>query len=352
MIEELSITNFMAFKQLDVIFSPKINVIIGENGTGKTHLLKAAYALCSANNEFQGAAEIRKEELERAISEKLLKLFLPADGNLGKLHRNGEVQEARLTAEFGEERGIALTFNKSSTSVEVQENRIYEKYSPDPVFLPTKEVLSFMEGFVSLYNKYHMPFDGTYYDLCSQLDLPLAQGERLSEKSKWAMAEIEKVVGGKFIFHGGGRVTFKTSQNEYSANTMAEGFRKAGILSRLLETGSIQPGVSGPLLWDEPETNTHPKLMKLLAEIILVLSRSGQQVILATHDYVMIKWFDLLQKREEEDHVLFHALYRESDTGEIRLQSVDDYRQINENTISETFSELYDADINKAFGSL
>ena len=43
MITQLKLKNFTAFSQLTVDFSPKINVIIGENGNGKTHVLKAAY---------------------------------------------------------------------------------------------------------------------------------------------------------------------------------------------------------------------------------------------------------------------------------------------------------------------
>ena len=38
--------NFTAFKDLEVEFSPGINALIGANGTGKTHLMKACYAAC------------------------------------------------------------------------------------------------------------------------------------------------------------------------------------------------------------------------------------------------------------------------------------------------------------------
>ena len=72
------------------------------------------------------------------------------------------------------------------------------------------------------------------------------------------MAAIEEICGGQFVFHGGGKVTFKTGRAEYSANAIAEGFRKVGLLARLLETGAIQPGISGSLFWDEPESNLNP----------------------------------------------------------------------------------------------
>lgn len=41
MIERLELKYFTAFSGLTLELSPKVNVIIGENSTGKTHLLKA-----------------------------------------------------------------------------------------------------------------------------------------------------------------------------------------------------------------------------------------------------------------------------------------------------------------------
>ena len=45
MITQLKLKSFAAFTELDIDFSPGINIIIGENGTGKTQLLKAILAL-------------------------------------------------------------------------------------------------------------------------------------------------------------------------------------------------------------------------------------------------------------------------------------------------------------------
>ena len=38
--------NFTAFDELDLELSPGINVLVGANGTGKTHLMKVCYAAC------------------------------------------------------------------------------------------------------------------------------------------------------------------------------------------------------------------------------------------------------------------------------------------------------------------
>jgi len=352
MIKSLSLKNFTVFGDLKIDFSPKVNVIIGENGTGKTHLLKAAYALCSGNNVFKNKSEIGEGEIEAALTSKVVRLFLPMDDKLGKMRRQGAGREewAQLEMRFALDKKVVISFHTKSNSITIQESANYEQYGYEPVFIPTKEVLSFMKGFNSLYEKYGLSFDQTYQDVCLLLDLPEIRSELLQEKAKWAMEEIEDICGGRFIFYGGGKVTFKTESAEYSANCIAEGFRKAGMLSRLLETGAIQPGVSGPLFWDEPEANMNPKLMRLFVQIILELSRNGQQIILATHDYVLLKWLDQLPDKGKEDSVLFHSLYHDSVNGEIMIKSSDDYRQLKNNAISDSLAELYDEDVKRALG--
>jgi len=351
MIERLELRNFTAFTELVLDLSPKINVIIGENSTGKTHLLKAAYGLCAGAPLFRNKPDTSGNELEAALTAKFLRLFMPLDDKLGKMHRQGATDQAYLSARFSQGQKVAATFFNNSRALVVQDRANYEQFKAEAVFIPTKEVLSFMKGFNSLYEKYELSFDQTYQDICLMLDLPEVRPETLHEKSKWAVVAIEGICGGRFVFYGGGKVTFKTENAEYSANSMAEGFRKAGMLSRLLETGAIQPGVSGPLFWDEPESNLNPKLMKLLVQILLELSRNGQQVILATHDYVLLKWFDLLMDKGKDDHVRFHLFYPDLEDN-VRVDSVDDYRAISSNAITETFNNLTKVQVNKKMGGL
>lgn len=43
-VKEISIDNFTVFEKIKIDFSKGINILIGENGTGKTHLMKIMYA--------------------------------------------------------------------------------------------------------------------------------------------------------------------------------------------------------------------------------------------------------------------------------------------------------------------
>ena len=345
MITKLELENFTVFNKLKIEFSPKINIIIGENGTGKTQLLKAGYALSTTN-------KISESDIETSLTSRLLKLFMPMDDKIGKMKKYGADEIAKMKITFDSEKSFACSFNNNSKNIAVQENNDYFSYESQSTYIPTKEVLSFMKGFTSLYTNYNLSFDQTYFDICSLLDLPEVNKDKLHVKSRWAMNEIEAICGGKFKFYGGGKVTFIVGDDEYSANSMAEGFRKAGMLSRLLETGAIAPGVTGTLFWDEPETNMNPKLMRLFVEILLELSRNGQQIVIATHDYVFLKWFDLLKDDAKEDHIKFHILYRDKPTDEVKLQSTDSYLQIESNAISDTFNDITKAQVRLKMGAL
>ncbi len=364
MIENITLRNFTAFSKLDMPLSPKINIIIGENGTGKTHLLKIAYALSWAALTPQRSPNSDEQERIQKLTEKFVGIFKPLDNKIGRLYREGAIREgngeqASMSMRFNRDQNLGLTLYHNSRMLQIDKWKINVPSSlentwseKEPVFIPTKEMLSFMLGFGSLFDKFGLSFDDLFRELYSLLELPPLRPDKLPEKSKWAIEEIEKICGGRFIYYGGGRVNFKTSTNEFSANVMAEGFRKIGILSRLLETGAIYPGLSGPLLWDEPETNFNPKLLKLLVEILLELSRNGQQIILATHDYVVLKWFDLLMDESKGDDVLYHSLYREPGSGEIKINSTDHYLQITPNPIDEAFGFLIDQEIHNDMGGL
>jgi wobble nucleotide-excising tRNase len=92
--------------------------------------------------------------------------------------------------------------------------------------------------------------------------------------------------------------------------------------------------------------------MKQLVEVFLELSRNGQQIILATHDYVLLKWFDLLMDKGKGDQVMFHRLYREPDSNSIKHESRTEYSIVGGSAISDTFAELYDEDVKRALGGI
>jgi predicted ATP-dependent endonuclease of OLD family len=53
-LDQIKLDRFTAFEQLSLSFSPGLNVFIGENGCGKTHLLKLIYAACDVSTSAKG----------------------------------------------------------------------------------------------------------------------------------------------------------------------------------------------------------------------------------------------------------------------------------------------------------
>jgi AAA15 family ATPase/GTPase len=353
MINRLKLKNFTAFTDITVNFSPKITIIIGENGTGKTHLLKAAYGLSIISSLIINNHNMQNNDIETFLTTKLLRLFLPLDDQIANMKRNTASDDtAYLSVKYSNGHHISTFFSNNSKLISIKDIPKSYPFQTNTVYIPTMEVLSFMKGFNSLYDQYKLSFDQTYKDICLLLDLPEIQPDFLDEKCKWAMEKIESICGGRFIFHGGGKVTFKTEKGEYSNNTQAKGFRKLGMISRLLETGAIRPGVSGPLFWDEPDSNLNPALMGPITQMLLELSRLGQQIILTTHDYHLLKWFDLLLDKSKNDHVLFHSLYNEGNDSGSKVSTTDDYSQISPNPIDKAFANLLNIEIERDMGGL
>ena len=341
MINSITVKNFTAFNALDVKFSDGINVFLGANSTGKSHLLKLMYAVCAANKPLY--KELTGDP-KRYLSDKLKGVFKP-EGKIGRLCRNEE--KAIVRVDLIPERFIEFAFSSDIDEVVVTDNEEYEKYSYEPVFIPPKEMLSLFEGFSSLYLKRELTIDETYFDLCQAMETPKLKGKPY-EKISSLIETIKDICGGEFLLVRQKKFYYKPKKGEMlEIELAAEGFRKLGILQRLIESGHIMPGASGPLFWDEPEANLNPALVKHLVTVLLELSRKGQQIFLATHDYVVLKWLDLLS--QSNDRILFHALYK-NDENEIEINSTDDYLKICPNAIDDAYAELVDREIDHTMG--
>lgn len=378
MITNLQLKNFTAFSELAIDFSPGINIVIGENGTGKTQLLKAILAL--------SGPDAWSEQVNEKLASKLCRIYQPLSDKVGELRSTGTRGDAALSATFALGQEITVKFGGNATVAKVG-----PRTSAAPaaaLFIPTKEVLSLVRGLTA--DEPHQPtieriFDDAYLDLARQL---IREGAddldakvQLDPRFASIVPRLANLIGGRYELHGGrfcfqpgayieklgassaatkAAQSFQDSLQKFvptkapllSSGMTAEGFRKIGVLQRLLSNGSLNPGTSGPLLWDEPESNLNPKLMRDLVQALLELARNGQQVILATHDYVLLKWFDLLMDKGKGDQLRFHVLSRDADSGQVRQDRMDDYRAIEPNAIADTFNELTKEQVARKMGSL
>lgn len=85
MIKSISLKGFTGFTDNSFTFSNGINIFIGKNGTGKTHVLKCLASVLQARNEFQQKQTNSKEQFEYILAENIIHYFKPDFiGNLVK----------------------------------------------------------------------------------------------------------------------------------------------------------------------------------------------------------------------------------------------------------------------------
>ena len=337
-ITRVKLENFTVFESLDLEPSPGINVLVGANGTGKTHLMKVCYAACDVSKTM--------EEFNR----KLANVFLPSNRNYSRLARHHQMDTTARVSIFRESLELEHAFygprGDSSSGGGVLRHHHWFDTKIESVYIPAKDMLGNAPGFLSLYEAREIAFEEVYKDILVKAYLP-----PLRYPAGFVPADVterlETELGGKVILHGE-EFFLNGEQGEIEFTLLAEGLRKLGLLWLLIRNGTLRPGAV--LFWDEPETNLNPKLYGVVIEVLLKLQRLGVQVFLATHDYVILKELDLQAK--EGDKVAFHSLYRSEETGEIACQTSRAYSGIHPNAIADTFSTIYDREIRRSLAGL
>lgn len=333
-ITRIKLERFTAFETLDLAPSPGVNVLLGTNGTGKTHLMKVAYAACDATTSGV------------IFSAKLARLFLPSARRIGRMVKRRRGRSTALAEVRWGKRGIRTSFSSltgSPESAKVQ-RRHWTDSSLSSVYIPVKEMLANAPGFRSLYATRSIHFEEMYSDILDRAFVPPLLGapdvSRRNLLRKLRNALEGKVLSENEEFFLSGR------QGKLEFTLLAEGLRKLGLLWLLIQNGTLTEG--SILFWDEPETNLNPKLFGSVIEILLELQRQGVQIFIATHDYLILKQLDL--QATDDDNVSYHALYRDGKMGDIVCNSTDSYLDISPNAVSEAFSDVYDLEIRRSLG--
>lgn len=300
MLESLTLKDFTAFKEAEFDFAAGLNVVVGENGTGKTHILKVAYSgiyVCARGPRESGSSNPTKAYLQSAIANKLTAVFRPDElGRLARRDRRGR-QRSEVTCKFqGPANTLAFSFNTTSRT-EVGIDQVPSAWIEKlPVYLPTRELLTLSPGFVSLYETSYLPFEETWRDTSVLLGAPLARGPR-EKRIKELLAPLEEAMNGKVELDEAGRFYLNSGGVSMEMHLVAEGLRKLAMVARLIATGSLVD--RGCLFWDEPESNLNPRIIKLIAGTIVYLAQSGIQVFIATHSLFLLRELDLLLQQPD-----------------------------------------------------
>jgi predicted ATPase len=313
MLKRLHVKNFTVFAEADFEFSPGLNVIVGTNGTGKSHVLKLGYATeltyASVPRNMKGSASLNQGRLDAPIAfgmtGRLDEVFLT--GDLTKLVRRPHPAEEILPtqAEFetyfekdgtGILKFIITPHPTQPAGLTHLHPGVIGMQAEKPVFIPAKEMLSLMPDIIGLSDKYADLMDSTYTGLARALVVPLLKNPPAYAQE--VLASVGHLLQGR-VEADNGRFYLVPQQGgeRFEIGLVAEGYRKLGTLAYLLANGSL--GKDNTLYWDEPEANLNPNLLRELARLLLLLAKQGFQIIMATHSLFLLKEFHILAHEQQ-----------------------------------------------------
>ena len=329
-IKSIEVSNIMIFQRKEkkddktresfkLNFGDGINVLIGENGVGKTTLLKMIYAAAQCSCKY-------------------------TTNNLSRLFSNS-FRDDRMLSNHKDNQCYYMVSNEKycfkeyiSPYISFQNDKEWQELNIQSVFIPTTEMLSHSKGFLALNQKYHMPFDDTQVDIIVNASLP--ESKEISTVMKGIMEKISDVIDGTVILEEDSFYVMKNDGRKVDFSLEAEGLRKLGLLWKLIRNGLLEKDTV--LLWDEPETNLNPELYPLVAEILLELQKNGVQIFAATHSYNFAKYLEI--RREKKEQVIFHNLYKEN--SQLSTDEQEETSEKNSNICSRSAYRMEDLESN------
>lgn len=345
--QEANFTDLAGFEHFAWNDIERLNVIVGPNDTGKSHLLKILYVLARSVQEFTSRIESDRPPWADVLAEKLLWTFQPPSGKLGDIVRHGASHVDVSATLCNELYGFRLkeSAGRSAADIEITEAIVRPQPGVRALFIPPKEVLTSMDAIAAVREQLkRFGFDDTYYDLVVALRGEPIQAE-LPESFQRVLSSLEELLTGR-IETEHGRFLFKRAEERFGMAQVAEGIKKIGIFTRLIQNGSLRR--NSILFIDEPETNLHPRAARALVRMLYELSRAGVQIYAATHSYFVLKQFELIARRHKEP-VRLCCLQREGDA--IGARFFDLQEGMPQNGIVEEALRMYDEDVDLDMGS-
>lgn len=351
-IKNVALNNFMIFNNLSIEFSPNLNIICGENSTGKTAVIKLLYScLKGYSDACSSKGDMTKEKLETMLVSKLQGVFRPDKDIIGRLvSRKQGSNRTDIAISFHPDSVLQMGFsNRSEKHIDIVKSEMGDFGSTSPIYIPPKEIISSTENFASLYSDYHIAFEETYYDLARLLERPLRKGSNTNEQNA-VMESFEQIVDGSIVQKDRNFYLKVKGAGEFEMGLVSEGYRKLTTVMYLILSGSLSK--NAVLFWDEPETNMNPKMIKPMVDAIIELSKMGVQVFVTTHDYFVQQCFNMAanyQKRPKKLKYNFISLYKTNDG--IMFENADSLTDITHNSIMDEFDQLYDREQEMLYGN-
>lgn len=284
-ITKLELKNYGAIPTFSWDDISKINLIIGENGMGKTFLLKAIYSAVRTLEEYRRGEDIRSAN--DILSEKLRWTFQVE--KLGDL-ANRSCEDGLSFAMDLDDKSIEYQFSSSAVSKVVTADVSNEGKEGNSIFIPAKEVLSLYSVILkSREIDQSFGFDDTYYDLAKALRIAPTRGKNFTAFAE-SRKKVKDVIDGKIEYDSNSsKWTYKNSHNQkFAIGATSEGVKKIAIMDRLLANGHLDN--NSIIFIDEIESALHPDAICQFLDMIAYLAEEMKlQFFVTSHSYFVIK---------------------------------------------------------------
>ena len=267
-----------------------INLIIGENGTGKTFLLKALYSAMRSMEEYHRGDDIRS--INEVLAEKLRWTFQVE--KLGDMVTKSAEDALSFEASIGDDQ-ISYQFTQSASSKIITATAPNTTRETNSIFIPAKEILSLYSVVLkSREIDKSFGFDDTYYDLVKAVRISPRRGRNYNSFSA-ARKLVQDVIGGKVDYdETNSKWFFKNNRNQkFSIGATSEGIKKISIMNRLLSNGYIDK--HSVIFIDEIESALHPSAICQFLDMINTIAKNmDMQFFISSHSYFVIKKLALI----------------------------------------------------------
>ena len=351
-IKKLILNNFMLFERAEIDWGKNINVICGENSTGKTTLLKVMYSVLKPLSKGNKEA-INKEMEEQLFVNKLQGVFRPDGMKIGRLvSRKQGSNRTDFEVLLDKNQKITMGFgNRQENHADIKIDASKFSGTYDVIYIPTKEMISTTEHFASLYEEYHIDFEEMYYDLAKLLDCPLSKGPNTNEQNE-VLKSFEEIMKGQIVQRDKKFYLKVRGEGEFEMGLLSDGYRKLAMIVYLILSGSMNKNTI--LFWDEPETNMNPKTIRPIVQALVALAKMGVQIFVTTHDYFVQQEFNMLtvypELNPERLDIRFMSLYRDGEMNDVKYELEKTASDLKHNAIMQEFDAMYDREQEFIYG--
>ncbi len=207
------------------------------------------------------------------------------------------------------------------------------------VYIPVKDMMANAPGFRSLYSLRQVHFEEVYSDIIDRAFLGRLRGPVDKDRKKLLRILQESMQGS--VVERKEEFFLKHSSGELEFTLLAEGLRKLGLIWLLIQNGVLANG--SVIFWDEPEANLNPTLIKTVVNILIELRRLGVQVFVSTHNYFVLKEFDM--QCRETDKLSYHSLFRENAAANVSHAAFANLADVRPNLIDDVFADIIDREM-------